>query len=219
MIRAFVQRNVEFDDLDEFVERVTAYDPYRSREHVTRTVRYNLLRRSDGKYISKSDRVLHDPQFRRNGEQGERIAGTPDLEAVRALDLPALIVRGGDSNVLTAAGAVRFAEALPQGRLVTVPDCGHNVHSQNTRGFLELVRPFVDAASGGGASRQRGRRCASPDITTSAPSALTLERGETRAGATRTHEAGRAAGSAGATLPADPANEAMWGLWGRERGL
>ena len=150
VIRAFVQRNVEFDDLDEFVERVTAYDPYRSREHVTRTVRYNLLRRSDGKYISKSDRVLHDPQFRRNGEQGERIAGTPDLEAVRALDLPALIVRGGDSNVLTAAGAVRFAEALPQGRLVTVPDCGHNVHSQNTRGFLELVRPFVDAASGGG---------------------------------------------------------------------
>ena len=52
---------------------------------------------------------------------------------MRALDLPALIVRGGDSNVLTAA-------ALPQGWLVTVPDCGHNVHSQNTRGFLELVR-------------------------------------------------------------------------------
>ena len=35
VIRAFVQRNVEFDDLDEFVERVTAYDPYRTREHVT----------------------------------------------------------------------------------------------------------------------------------------------------------------------------------------
>ena len=211
VIRAFVQRNVEFDDLDEFVERVTAYDPYHSREHVTRTVRYNLLRRSDGKYISKSDRVLHDPQFRRNGERGERIAGTPDLDAVRALDLPALIVRGGDSNVLTAA-------ALPQGWLVTVPDCGHNVHSQNTRSFLELVRPFVDAASAG-ASRPRGRRCASPDITTSAPSALTLERGETRAGATRTHEAGRAAGSAGATLPADPANVAMWGLWGTRARL
>ena len=113
-------------------------------------MRYNLLRRADGKYISKSDRVLHDPQFRRTGERGERIAGTPDLGAVRALDLPALVVRGGDSNVLTAEAAVRFAEALPQGRLVTVPDCGHNVHSQNTMGFLELVRPFVHAASAGG---------------------------------------------------------------------
>ena len=149
VIRAFVQRNVEFDDLEEFIDRVTAYDPYRTREHVTRTVRYNLLRRSDGMYISKSDRVLHDPNFRRNGERGERISGTPDLEAVRALDLPALVVRGGDSNVLTAEGAVRFAEALPQGRLVTVPDCGHNVHSQNTQGFLEVVRPFIDGASAG----------------------------------------------------------------------
>ena len=43
VIRAFVQQNVEFDDLDAFIERVTAYDPYRSREHITRTVRYNLL--------------------------------------------------------------------------------------------------------------------------------------------------------------------------------
>ena len=147
VIRAFVQRNVEFDDLEEFIEVVTAYDPYRTREHVTRTVRYNLLRRSDGRYISKSDRLLHDPQFRRNGEHGERITGTPDLEAVRALDLPALVVRGGESKVLTADGSVRFAEALPQGRLVTVPDCGHNVHTQNTQGFLEVVRPFIDGVS------------------------------------------------------------------------
>jgi pimeloyl-ACP methyl ester carboxylesterase len=148
VIRAFVERNVEFDDLDEFVERVTAYDPYRSREHITRTVRYNLLRRADGKYVSKSDRVLHDRAFRRNGGDGEaggRIAGTPDLAAVRALALPALVVRGGDSNVLTAEGAERFAAALPQGRLVTVADCGHNVHGQNTPGFLEAVRPFVDS--------------------------------------------------------------------------
>ena len=35
-----------------------------------------------------------------------------------------------------------FAEAMPQGQTVTVPDCGHNVHSQNTSGFLEVVLPF-----------------------------------------------------------------------------
>lgn len=149
VIRAFVERNVEFDDLEEFVRRVAEYDPYRSRAHIARTVRYNLLRRADGRYVSKSDRVLHDPAFRRNGgdsgERGGRIAGTPDLDAVRALDLPALVVRGGDSNVLTPEGAERFADALPQGRLVTVADCGHNVHGQNTPGFLEAVRPFVDA--------------------------------------------------------------------------
>lgn len=67
------------------------------------------------------------------------------LDAARGFGLPALVVRGGDSRVLTAGGAERFAAALPQGRLVTVPDCGHNVHSQNTPGFLAAVAPFLAA--------------------------------------------------------------------------
>ena len=142
-IRDFIQSNVEFDDLEAFIERVTEYDPYRTREHITRTVRYNLIQRADGKYIAKSDRVLHDPDFRRYREgDAQRAVG---LETVRAFDLPVLVVRGGNSQVLTEEGAERFAAALPQGNLRTVPDCGHNVHSQNTPGFLEAVSPFLDA--------------------------------------------------------------------------
>ena len=43
--------------------------------------------------------------------------------------------------------AERFAAALPNGQLVTVPRCGHNVHSQNTAGFLEAVHDFLAANS------------------------------------------------------------------------
>ena len=145
-IRNFVQRNVEFDDLEEFIGRVAEYDPYRTREHITRTVRYNLIQRSDGKYIAKSDRILHDPGFRRVRE-GDGVPLSIGLDAVRDFDLPALVIRGGDSNVLTEQGADDFAAALPQGQLRTVPDCGHNVHSQNTPGFLEAVTPFLDGLS------------------------------------------------------------------------
>jgi esterase len=142
-IRDFVQSNVEFDDLEAFIERVTEYDPYRTREHITRTARYNLIERSDGKYIAKSDRILHDPEFRSHREKsGQRSIG---LDDVRVFDIPALVVRGGNSRVLTEKGAERFAGALPQGQLRTVPDCGHNVHSQNTLGFIEAVDPFLDA--------------------------------------------------------------------------
>jgi hypothetical protein len=28
-----------------------------------------------------------------------------------------------------------------------VPDCGHNVHTQNTPGFLEVLTPFLDDVS------------------------------------------------------------------------
>ena len=142
-IRDFVRGAAEFDSLDDFIERVAAYDPYRSREHIARTARYNLLRRADGKYASK-----HDLR-RRLAEAGAMQAPRrPSLADVGAITCPVLVVRGGDSRVLTAEAAVRFAAALPDGRLVTVPRCGHNVHSQNTAGFLDAVLPFVDAAPG-----------------------------------------------------------------------
>jgi len=143
MIRNFVTQNVEFDDLETFIEHVVAYDPYRPREHIERTVRYNMLRRSDGKYIAKSDRILHDPDFRRTRD-GERRAAPVPLDDVAKIRCRSLVVRGAASNVLTAEGAERFAKALPAGRLVTVPKCGHNVHTQNTPGFLEVLRPFLD---------------------------------------------------------------------------
>lgn len=142
MIRSFVGRNVEFDDLEEFLDSVEKYDPYRSREHIERTVKYNLIRRADGRYVSKADRRRYEHR-----DAGTGLPGAPTLAEVAELNLPVLCVRGGESNVLDAAAARRFADTLPQGQLVTVPDCGHNVASQNTPGFLDAIRPFLAAQS------------------------------------------------------------------------
>ena len=135
-IRDFVQRNVEFDDPEQFLDEVAKYDPFRKREHMARTLKYNLLRRADGKYVSKHDR-------RRVGDPfgSERVS----LDCVRRFDFPVLVVRGAESTVLESDAAERFAGALPSGRLITIPACGHNVHSQNTPGFLAGIAPFLDA--------------------------------------------------------------------------
>lgn len=133
-IRQFVERNVEFDDPEEFLDRVAQYDPFRKREHMARTLKYNLLRRADGKYVSKHDRRRFGDAF-----GAERVT----LDCVRGFAFPVLVVRGAESAVLEADAAERFAAALPQGRLVTVPACGHNVHSQNTPGFLSAVGTFL----------------------------------------------------------------------------
>lgn len=132
VIANFVTHNVEFDDLDEFLDNVAAYDKFRSREHIARTVKYNMLRRADGKYISKVD-------HRRVPVSDSDLT----LEDVKALDEPVLLVRGSESNILAEDAAERFADALPQGQLVTVANAGHNVHSANTPGFLEVVGPFL----------------------------------------------------------------------------
>ena len=141
-IRNFITHNTEFDHIDKFVDRVVAYDPYRSREHIERTARYNLIQRVDGAYISKSDRILHDAEFR---TRRERSAPMFDASHLEALQFPVLVVRGDRSNILEPAAAEEFAAQLPQGTIVTVPDCGHNVHTQNTPGFLQRVRPFLDS--------------------------------------------------------------------------
>jgi pimeloyl-ACP methyl ester carboxylesterase len=63
---------------------------------------------------------------------------------VKAIPSPALVVRGESSNVLIPVDAQAFVQALPQGRFVEVPKCGHNVHTQNTPGFLDALRPFLE---------------------------------------------------------------------------
>jgi pimeloyl-ACP methyl ester carboxylesterase len=139
VIAGFVQANQEFDDLEHFVANVRKYDPYRSREHIERTVKYNMLQRADGKYVSKCDATPRRLGLVRASGPLENIT----LDDARAFDLPTLLVRGADSRILTADAAERFRDALPQGTLVTVPNCGHNVHGQNTKGFIEALEGFL----------------------------------------------------------------------------
>lgn len=131
-IQNFVVHNVEFDDLEVFLDNVVKYDPFRSREHIARTVKYNMLRRVDGKYVSKVD-------HRRIPVRSKDLT----LDGVRDIHCPVLVLRGEHSNILAADAAERFVAALPDGELRVVADCGHNVHSGNTSGFLDAVAPFL----------------------------------------------------------------------------
>jgi esterase len=138
-IAGFVQENQEFENLEHFVENVRKYDPYRPREHIERTVRYNMLQRADGKFVSKCD---SNP--RRLGiVRGQGPLENITLEDAGAFHLPVLLVRGERSNILAPDAAERFRDALPNGRLVTVPNCGHNVHGQNTLGFIAALGEFL----------------------------------------------------------------------------
>lgn len=140
-IQNFVVRNIEFEDLDEFLDNVERYDPFRTRAHIERTVKYNVLRRVDGRYVSKVD-------HRRIPVPNRDLT----LEDMRTIDVPVLLLRGAQSNILEPDAAERFADALPQGRLVTVPNCGHNVHSGNTADFLAAVQAFLAELGGQAAS-------------------------------------------------------------------
>ena len=150
MIREFVGRNIEFDDMEEFLDRVERYDRYRTRAHIERTLKYNLIKRADGRYMTKADRRRYVVSSGDDdAEARARLPGVPGLADVGKLEMPVLVIRGGDSNVLEQEAAKRFVAALPDGELKVVPDCGHNVASQNTAGFLAAVKPFLDRIAQG----------------------------------------------------------------------
>ena len=140
-ISSFVKRNEIFDDLEHFIRNVREYDPYRSREHIERTVKYNMLERADGKYISKCDYRRWRGEIEVHDENRDAIS----LGDLASFKMPTLVVRGANSNILADDAAERFRDALPKGNLVTVPDCGHNVHSQNTLGFIDAVGKFLSS--------------------------------------------------------------------------
>ena len=138
-IQGFVQENQEFEDLEAFVANVRKYDPYRSREHIERTVKYNMLQRADGKFVSKCDATSRRLGIPRGTGPLDNIT----LDDAKAFHLPVLLVRGENSNILAPDAAERFAAALPKGVLATVPNCGHNVHGQNTLGFIGVLGEFL----------------------------------------------------------------------------
>ena len=101
-----------------------------------------MLQRADGKFVSKCD-----ANPRRLGIVRALVRRRTSRWMKRArFDLPVLLVRGANSRILTAEAAERFRDALPRGTLVTVPNCGHNVHGQNTKGFLAAINGFIETA-------------------------------------------------------------------------
>jgi pimeloyl-ACP methyl ester carboxylesterase len=141
-IQRFVRAAREWDSVEDYLERVSAYDTFRTREHIAKTMKYNIMQRADGKLVSKNFPRLPPAE----GEAPPARFSRATYEDVATIECPVLITRGAKSDVLTPEAAERFAAALPAGQLVTIQDCGHNVHSQNTPGFLAAVRPFLGLA-------------------------------------------------------------------------
>jgi non-heme chloroperoxidase len=68
--------------------------------------------------------------------------------ASRNLSVPALLVRGGESDVVSQDGAREFLELVPHAEFVDVSGAGHMVAGDRNDRFTEAVVGFL--------SRRRG---------------------------------------------------------------
>jgi pimeloyl-ACP methyl ester carboxylesterase len=139
----FVELPDELDTLDEFIERIHTYVPHRPIEQLRSTVINNVRQNEAGKWIWKYDSVLRDPARPRSGIPSEQA-----WSYLKNIQCPTLLIRGADSDVLTADTALKMEQIMRDCTLITVGKAGHLVPGDNPVGFISAVRPWLDRMHG-----------------------------------------------------------------------
>jgi pimeloyl-ACP methyl ester carboxylesterase len=128
-------------DFDEFVEMAHRFNPRRSLENIRERMRHRLRPLENGKWTWKFDKRFREPE---SGLRiGSEMTNDQTWALFRGVRMPTLLVRGGESDVLTQAVAERAASEMPRATLVVVPGAGHSVPGDNPDAFTAAVREFL----------------------------------------------------------------------------
>ena len=127
----------ELDSFEAFIERAHRFNPRRSPENLRQRLSHNLKQLPSGRWTWKFDQ-------KRLGAGSRSGIGPEGLwEDVRKIHCPTLIIRGGESDILTPEAANRLQAAIPNSRLTVVPGAGHSVMGDNPPGFNAAVQEFL----------------------------------------------------------------------------
>ena len=124
---------------EQAVEFVRRANPRMAEAGLRDRVRHGLRPLAGGGFEWKYDKALRD-MMRQGGRRD-----TIDLwEPLRRITAPTLLVRGAESDVLSAEVAKRMIDALPDGRLVEIPGASHTVPADQPEAFARAVRAFLE---------------------------------------------------------------------------
>ena len=137
-INAFLKYKPEgFDSLEEVADAIAAYQPHRTRPKGLSGLRKNLRRAADGKY-----RWHWDPRFMTLHRDTDKYSARLNACA-EVLKLPALLIRGGLSDVLSEEGAQHFLGLCPHSEYVNVTGAAHMVVGDRNDIFGDAVIEFL----------------------------------------------------------------------------
>jgi pimeloyl-ACP methyl ester carboxylesterase len=121
------------------VEYIRRANPLQDVDMLRERVRHGLRRAPDGELTWKYAKGLRDMM-----REGRR--DTVDLwEPLPRIPCPTLIVRGAESDILSAEVAKKMAERLPDGRVVEIAGAGHTVPADRPEEFVRQIRAFLEA--------------------------------------------------------------------------
>jgi len=136
----FMGANMEkgFADLDEVADSIAEYLPHRKRPTNLEGLKKNLRQHEDGRYRWHWDPAFVTSRRRLNPETGNRM-----LDAASRLRIPALLVRGRMSDIVTPETAQEFLDLVPHAKYVDVSGAGHMVAGDKNDAFCSAVVDFL----------------------------------------------------------------------------
>ena len=150
-ITGFMRAHMEegFATLEEAANVIATYLPDRKRAPRPSGLRKNLRQDADGRY-----RWHWDPRFidgKMSVQQGEarEAAQAGLIAAAGALDIPALLVRGGNSDLVGEEHVREFLDLAPHAEFVDVTGAGHMVAGDKNDAFGDAVLAFLGRTAGG----------------------------------------------------------------------
>lgn len=137
-VAAFLAGPETFASFDEILERTIAFNPTRSESSLRRGVLHNAVEQSDGTWRWRYQRHLLGA--------GESIPDFGELwDDLDRIDAPILLVRGGDSPVVTDDDAAELLRRKPAARVEIVAGAGHSVQGDRPVELAGLIDGFSRA--------------------------------------------------------------------------
>jgi len=137
-----------FATLEEAAAAIAAYLPNRAPRRSLDGLAKNLRQGDDGRYRWHSDPAFIDGP--RNINHGSETGQQRLVEAARGLEIPVLLVRGQQSELVTEEAVQAFREMVPHADFVDVTGAGHMVAGDRNDAFNDAVSGFLDKLEGRG---------------------------------------------------------------------
>ena len=137
-IRDFVNEVQDTVTVEAIIEKALKFNPRRDPKILRRSLMHNLRQQPDGTWKWKYD----TRRFKALGQDSHRAERAKLADGLARIACPALVVRGGESDVFHEEDGISLAQRLPAGRFVTVPRAGHTVQGDNPKDLVAELRRF-----------------------------------------------------------------------------
>ena len=139
-VRKFLDQQSDFSSVDELVEKTMQYNSTRPVESIRASVMNSIKQLDDGKWVWK-----YDPRIRNrvSGRDSEIKLEHQLWESVNQVKCPTLIMRAGNSNILSKSTASKMQSIITGSKLISIKNAGHLLVGDNPVDFIKELKLFL----------------------------------------------------------------------------